>query len=446
MGPISRATSLESCGRRAGGVSRVALLWVLVGVTSAVMAVGALQHVWSDRGQVSGSSPAGDRGGDAGWLKGEPVQESACESDGCPGHGERPVSPVPGQAAPAGVGDQHLGGAAPAESRGDVVGEVVARLVAEGRFVDLHADTILRAARRRQDLDTEYPGAEVDIPKLRRAGVGLTFFAVCSPRPRLRPGFRTWEDFAFIRYFKHVVATHEGIEQALSASDARRIRAEGKIPVVLSLEGAGILLEDPGRLQTLYDAGMRAIGPVWNITNTLADAARDEPRWGGLSPVGRRAVLEMNRLGIMVDVSHASENAFWDIIETSKSPVYASHSNAYALRAHPRNLKDEQIRAIAKRGGVIGVAFHRTFLKRGRGPATIDDVVAHVRHIAAVGGVSSVAIGTDFGGGAILPAGLGDMGRLPDLVKALLESGFSEQDVRAIMGGNAMRYFETICP
>ncbi len=329
---------------------------------------------------------------------------------------------------------------------GDPIPRTVARLVAEGRFVDLHADTILRAARRHQDLLAEYPGAEVDIPKLRRAGVGLTFFAVCSPRPRLRPGFRTWKDFAFIRYFKEVMASHPDLEQAFSATDARRIQAQGRIPVVLSIEGAGILLNDPGRLQTLYEAGVRAIGLVWNITNTLADSARDEPKWGGLSPVGRDAVREMNRLGIMVDVSHASEAAFWDILETSTRPVYASHSNAHALRQHARNLKDEQIRAIAERGGIIGVAFHRTFLKRGRGPATIEDVVAHVQHIARVGGIGCVAIGTDFGGGAILPAGLGDIGKLPALVEALLRAGFSEQEVRAIMGGNAMRYFETICP
>lgn len=340
----------------------------------------------------------------------------------------------------------HIAASKPASAEDETLDQKVERLTQNSVIVDLHADTILRLYRNKQFLSKEYPGAQVDIPKWKRGGVKVQFFAISSPTPDKRPMIKKWEDIEYIPYFKRVVEKHPEIEQVTTHSEAQRVVNQGKIAIVLTVEGAGLIEDKIERVQMLYDAGVRAVGPIWNITNCLGDSARDAPRWNGLSPFGKEVIKEMNRLGIMIDVSHASEKAAWDIIHTSTQPVFASHSNAMAVRRHARNLTDDQIFVIASNGGIIGVCLHRTFLRKGLERATIDDVVAHVKHLIKVGDIDCVAIGSDFDGKAFLPIGLEDTGKLPALMKALFEAGLTEDQVKKIFGENAMRYFARICP
>ncbi|MGH9659079.1 MAG: dipeptidase, partial [Bryobacteraceae bacterium] len=163
----------------------------------------------------------------------------------------------------------------------------------------------------------------------------------------------------------------------------------------------------------------------------------------GLSNLGRDVVREMNRLGMIVDVSHVSDKTFWDVLETSRAPVFASHSSCRALSNVRRNLSDEMIAALAKKGGTVQINFACQFLSAS-GKATIADVVAHIDHAVKIGGVDAVGIGSDFDGIQCAPAGLDDVGKFPNLTRALLEKGYSDAAIRKIYGGNVLRVMRAV--
>jgi len=270
------------------------------------------------------------------------------------------------------------------------------------------------------------------------------------------------------------------IELANSVADIRRLKSEDKIAALMGLEGGHAIEDDLDVLRKFYRMGIRYVTLTHSNTNNFADSSGDEPRWGGLNALGRQIVKEMNRLGVIVDISHVSDETFWDVLEVSEAPVMASHSSCRALVPIPRNMTDEMIKALAKKGGVVMINFGSDFVNAAPGqrsnkvveiirqkyrgdfshwnevrqkldkegpplpPATLDDIVAHIEHIVKLVGPDYVGFGSDFDGVPNLPEGLEDCTKLPSITYELLKRGYSEQDITKILGGNLLRVFEGV--
>jgi membrane dipeptidase len=274
------------------------------------------------------------------------------------------------------------------------------------------------------------------------------------------------------------------IELATTAADVRRIAAAGRIAAVLTVEGGHPIADDLAILRMYHRLGVRSMTLTHFRDNNWVDSSTDQPRHGGLTDFGRQVVREMNRLGMIVDVSHVSDEAFFDVLETTTRPVIASHSSCRALSPVPRNMTDDMIRALARNGGVISINFGAGFLnardaetlrqrigamaataptvtgraldefnaadyvrefgERIPASATLEDAVAHIDHAVKVGGIDHVGIGSDWDGINSVPAGLEDVSKMPALTEALLRRGYSEDDVRKILGGNLLRVLEEV--
>jgi membrane dipeptidase len=318
-----------------------------------------------------------------------------------------------------------------------------ARLHAESLVADAHCDTVLRVIRSDFSLGAEHSDGHIDLPRLRRGGVNLQFFALYI-EPQFKPDRSTKRVLQLLdAFYREQAANTDLLSVALSAQDIRTARNEGKIAALLSIEGGEALEGDLGVLRMLYRLGVRAIGLTWNERNQIADGVGEKSSGGGLTDFGRQVVAEMNRLGMIVDVSHLSERSYWDCIEASAHPIIASHSNAKALCGHVRNLNDDQIKALAKKGGVMGINFSSEFLV-SEGQAQISDVVRHIAHICALVGPDHVGLGADYDGITVPPLGLLDVSHFPALTQALVEHGFDEADIRGFLGGNFMRVIEQI--
>jgi membrane dipeptidase len=277
---------------------------------------------------------------------------------------------------------------------------------------------------------------------------------------------------------------------ATSADDIRRAVREGKIAALMGLEGGYAIDERLENVQRYYDLGVRYMSPAWSISTSWAGSSGDDVgRTRGLNEFGKSVVREMNRLGMMVDVSHVSDPTFWDIVNTSTAPVIATHSACRAIADVPRNLTDDMIRALAKTGGVVNVIFYPEHLEPGwqllkkkvdveidsmvreasaaeRGdaaqkklardrvrsreyakrlpPVKVSRIVDHIDHIVKLVGVDHVGIGSDFDGVQITTADLATVAELPNLTKELLRRGYTESDVDKILGGNMLRVMEAL--
>lgn len=311
------------------------------------------------------------------------------------------------------------------------------RVHMEAVVVDLHADTLLDLAAGKRTLDGG--GGQVDIPRLRAGGVDVQVFAAyVDPKLGARGGERVRE---LVAAFHRAMERHAGaIAPARTVAEIAAAGRAGKIAAVLSVENLGDAIQgDVSRVDWLSGQGVRLAGLTWNAANTLADGAR-ETRHGGLTALGRRVIARMEQLGMIVDVSHLSRAAFSDALAATRGPIIASHSDAAAVQPHFRNLTDEQLRAVAARGGVVGVNFYPPFL----GGATLERVVAHIDHMVAVMGIDHVALGSDFDGIESTPQGLEDVSRMPNLTRALLGRGYSPEQVRKILGENALRVFRQV--
>ena len=312
-----------------------------------------------------------------------------------------------------------------------------------GPIVDAHVDTVLDLAAGRRRLGERSDRGHVDLPRLEEAGVGVQVFAHFI-EPVYKPHAALARFMELYDVFLSEVARHpDRIRVVTSVGELDATLAEGKIAAVIGIEGGEALQGRLGVLRLLHRLGVRLIGLTWNERNDLADGAGDFRSGGGLSRLGAQVVREMNRLGMVVDVSHLSDAGFYDVLAVSTQPVVASHSNCRALCPHPRNLTDDQIRALAARGGVMGMNFYARFL-RETGPATVDDVVRHIEHVAALVGPEHVGLGSDFDGINEPPQGLEDVTRLPRLIDALLRRNWKEDHVRAVLGGNMLRVFRQV--
>ena len=317
------------------------------------------------------------------------------------------------------------------------------RLHAQALVFDAHADTVavdVAAGRRR--LAETGKGGHVDLPRLRAGGVRVQVFTLFVP-PSVPAGWSSVRALEILDVLHaELAASPEAFLWVRRAADLDRARAEGRLGVVVTLEGCEVLSGSPALLRTFYRLGVRAAGLTWNVRNDLADGV-GEPRGAGLTAFGRQVVQEMNELGMVVDVSHLSVQGFWEVLELSRHPVVASHSNAHALCRHRRNLTDQQIRALAQKGGVMGINFFPEFLRED-GPASLEDVVRHIDHVVSLVGPQHVGLGSDFDGIPSTPDGLDDVSRLPALTEALIRRGYPDEAILGILGENFARVFRQV--
>jgi len=271
---------------------------------------------------------------------------------------------------------------------------------------------------------------DTDLRRLRAGGVDAQFFSI-FPDPKYMPHSKQ-RALDMITVLEEQVRRHPAdLELARSADDVRRIAAAGRIAALMGLEGGHAIEDDLGNLHEFYDRGIRYMTLTWNNTNDWADSSRDVARHNGLSDFGRQVVAEMNRIGMIVDISHVSDKTFWDVIETSTAPVMASHSAARALANHPRNMTDEMLRADKD---LVYLVRHL-----GWRLTPLSVLIDHIEHVARVAGIDHVGLGSDFDGMPFFPAGIEDVSGYPNITVELLRRGYSDDDVRKILGENALR-------
>ena len=365
----------------------------------------------------------------------------------------------------------------------------------ESFVADAHNDVLLRAMEG-EDILSYHPESQSDLEKFKLGGVDLQVFSiwvspssVSSDEEYFQKASsmisklsfltsRAPDDWGIVKSFQDISYNHK----------------KNRMSCVVGVEGGHIIGNNIERLEQLHDRGMKYLGLTWNNSNNIASSAKDEVlnrkslSTIGLSAFGKKVVRRCNELGVIVDVSHLGERAFWDVIEESKSPIIASHSSVYSLCPHYRNLKDDQIKAIAKKRGAVFINFYpgyidSTFSKKAelidikyalelgelakehdtlsnqywfekmkilkhekaKIAPSINDVIKHISYVVDLVGVDFVGIGSNYDGVEIMPTGLENVTKLPFLTKKLIEKGYTIRDVRKILGGNFKRIFKEVC-
>ena len=243
-------------------------------------------------------------------------------------------------------------------------------------------------------------------------------------------------------FYERIVKSAQ-LQVVRSRRDLLRLSGEGRIGALLTLEGAEAIGGDWSRLRVLHRLGVRAIGPTWNHANWAADGAL-EPRGAGFTKAGKKLIAECEKLGILLDVSHLSEKAFWELAETAQRPFYASHSNVYELCPHPRNLKKDQLQALFQAGGLAALTFV-PFFTVPEGKAKVTDLLHHIDYIGSIGGARYLAFGSDFDGIDSWIPGLEHPGKYPAFRELLLRH-YSEADVEGWLHGNFRRFLAETLP
>ncbi|HET8548222.1 MAG TPA: dipeptidase [Bryobacteraceae bacterium] len=304
-----------------------------------------------------------------------------------------------------------------------------------------------------------------DATRLRAGNVGGLFFAAYVPADYAKtPGASARRARELIELIRtDIIERYPGtFAFARTASDIEAARRAGKIAALIGIEGGHVIENSLAPLREFRDAGVRYITLTHSNTNRWADSSgdmkkADVERHGGLTAFGREVVREMNRLGIMVDISHVSDDTFYQALEITRAPLIASHSSCRALTGHARNMTDDMIRALAKKHGVIHINFACEFtspeslVASERRPkpeviprATLAQVVAHIDHAVKTGGIDSVGIGSDFDGITCTPEGLDDVSNFPSLTRALLDKGYTDAQIRKIYGQNTLRVMREV--
>jgi len=313
----------------------------------------------------------------------------------------------------------------------------VEKLHRESILCDLHCDTLLRIGKN-EDLKTAR--GHINLPKLKEGGVKCQVFA-CWVDPKCKNYLKS--TLHLIDTFYNQLDKFNGeIQPAKKSGDIENIAKDGKIAAVLGIEGGHTVEGDLAILRTFHKLGIRLLTITWNNSNKIATSCWSKPD-RGLLPFGKKVIREMNRLGIVIDVSHASKKTVLDIAKISAHPIVASHSCAYTLREHPRNLSDEEIIAIANTDGVIGINFSSKFLSNKK--ATVEAIVDHIDYIKKLVGTKHIALGSDFDGIKDPVSGVEDASKFPEITKRLVARGYNEEEIKSILGGNFIRVFNKVC-
>ncbi len=311
---------------------------------------------------------------------------------------------------------------------------------------DGHCDTV-HLFRRRQGYDFALDNSigHVDLPRLHRGGVNIQCFAVYVEQ-KYKPCGALRRTLSLFEHFLQVMAENKDKAAIIrDREDLDAVLAEGKLASLLAVEGGEALEGNLDVLHSLYRLGMRGMGLTWNDRNELADGVGVGSAAGGLTQLGRSVVREMNSLGIMVDAAHLSPRSYYDVLEYSATPVMVTHANASGVYAHRRNLDDDQLRTLRDQGGVIGICFYPPFISSPQHTG-IESLLDHFCYIAHRFGVGMLSLGSDFDGIDEVVPGLEDVSKLPVLTAGLLKRGFSENEVKLILGGNFVKALGKILP
>jgi membrane dipeptidase len=362
------------------------------------------------------------------------------------------------------------------------------RLLHDAVLIDTHIDTPWYMVDEAYDLGEEHGYYEADIPRLRRGHVGAVFFGIPVEPQNFPPHLWIPRALELIDAVHQQARQHaRDMEIALTAEDVGRIHRAGKIAALMGVEGGHMIQDSLPVLRDYYRLGVRYMTLTHFKTNDWADSSTDVAAHNGLSPFGRDIVREMNRLGMMVDISHVSDKTFYDAIDVSRAPVIASHSSLRALCDIPRNMSDDMIRALARKGGVVNINFNTAYLDRkaydafiqfrdqrdrdiadmmglnGGNPRRwemkraiqeryralvpkvgIDAALRMIDHAVKVAGADHVGFGSDFDGvSGMVPSGMEDVSKYPELVRGLIDMGYPDADIRKIMGENLLRVMRT---
>lgn len=321
----------------------------------------------------------------------------------------------------------------------------VAAFHAGALVFDLHNDLLTKLTHFPHDVSKENGTAtfwnplrlDLDLPRIRRGGIDALGSLLFSGFRFDGGRKRFWRQLACAR---DLAQRHsEALVLARTTGDIRAARAAGKVSLVLGVEGSYAIDADvDAGVDRLAEAGVRFIGPLWERDSAAGGSCRSrEDR--GLTEVGRALVARCNQHRILIDVSHAGKRTFWDLAGASALPVFSSHSGASGVHEHPRNLDDDQLRAIGRAGGIVGVIFVASYL--GGLLATIEKLADHIEHVAAVAGEDAVALGSDFDGFMTLPRGIRDCADLPRLTEILWRRGWRAPRLTKLLGENALRFF-----
>lgn len=304
-------------------------------------------------------------------------------------------------------------------------------------ILDAHEDIAFHLNYFGRDFINPESPCMITLPWLKEGRVRLVFNTIFV-HPKHKPEKTLESALAQFDTYDRIYSEHaDDVFQIKTSGDLDGIEESERIGFLTLMEGADPV-ESPEKLGEYYERGVRIIGLSWNDRNIYASGNDTEE---GLSEEGKKLIEEMNRLGITLDLSHVNEKGFWEAIGLTKLIPIASHSNARAVTDHPRNLRDEQITAIAERGGVVGLVLYNQFLKTGEGTPTLEDVFAHADHMVKLAGEDHVGLGSDMDGARIVdfPEELRRIADLPKIAGYFLERGYSEERVKKIMGGNFLR-------
>ena len=363
------------------------------------------------------------------------------------------------------------------------------RIARESIVVDTHIDVPYRLIESGEDVSRATGSGDFDYPRARAGGLDAAFMSIYTPAELEADGKSYEKAEELIDLVENIVATSGGkFAIATSPAEVRKHFEQGVMSLPMGMENGSPIDGDLANLAHFYERGIRYVTLAHSLSNHISDSSYDDNRqWNGLSEFGIDAVKEMNRLGIMVDVSHVSDEAFWQVLDVSAVPVIASHSSArHFTPGWERNMNDDMIKALGDNGGVMMINFGSAFineearqysLKRWpasrafvaehttlsredalqqfnaaweaeHGPmpyASLDDVLDHFDHVVALVGVDHVGVGSDYDGvGDSLPTGLKDVSAYPNLVEGLLRRGYSEADIRKILGENLLRVWQAV--
>ena len=396
-----------------------------------------------------------------------------------------------------------------------MIGERASKLHFSSLVFDTHSDSLARTVDDGEDLGAETGKGHMDLPRMRTGNQKAQFFASFVDPNRFTPEDAAKRTTSYFDAFDALCAAYpDDIEQARSAADVRRITESGKIAGVLCVEGGHAMVDSLDVLRMFHERGARYMTLTHNNSNNWADGIQEEagreaptdwykvrdamarkgwvlnePWHNGLTDFGREVVLEMNRLGVIVDISHVARKTFWDAIETTTKPVIASHSSSWTICKNPRNIDDDQLRAVGENHGVVCVNYEVTFISDSCNLATreIDrwrdrrieeiekeytgdpaglkeardavqeehgkrsapelkkpqytEIVDHIDHMVNVAGIDHVGLGSDFDGSRT-PTGMEDCSRVPRITEEMMNRGYSEEDIRKVLGLNVLRVLE----
>jgi membrane dipeptidase len=371
----------------------------------------------------------------------------------------------------------------------DTVSEQAKKLQSSSVVIDTHEDTTQRLLDPKFDISVRHTDGNVDVPRMREGGLSAIFFSIWISGKIMGPE-AVKQAIDQIDVVRETVRKHPNdLVLATTAADIREAKKQNEIAALMGVEGGHMMGNDLGVLRTFAALGIRYMTLTHMENNEWADSSTAKPEHNGLTDFGKDVVREMNRLGMIVDISHVSDKTFYDVLAISKAPVFASHSSCRVICKAARNMTDEMIRDLAKNGGVIQINYHvgflsqefrdfenahpdvekeisaevkkrcgeneactlvagdaivREFMEAGKLPK-VDwtKIIEHIDHAVKIGGIAHVGLGSDFDG-AVMPMGMQDVSHIPQITDALLKKGYSEPDIRKILGENTLRVLSEV--